>query len=140
MANVNEVILIGRLTRDVETKNTNGGMAIANIGFVVNNSKKNPSTGQYEDVPVFIDCTAFGKKAEVAAKYLSKGSQTYIRGHLTLDQWSDKTTGEKRSKLKVIIDEIQLLGSKQAEREQPAQYQPPNDLPPAGPGDENIPF
>lgn len=144
MANLNKTQLIGRLTRDPETRMMASGLKIANVGFVVNNRKKNASSGQWEEEPVFVDCTAFGKTAELVEQYLRKGSQAYIEGHLKLDQWEDKNGGGKRSKLSVIIDNVQFLDSRQqqkgrSEPQQQSQYQPADDLPP-GPGDENIPF
>lgn len=107
MANVNQVLLVGRLTRDVETRSLNSGETLANIGFCVNNRKKQGD--EWVDDPVFVDVTAWGRTAENAAKYLSKGSQAYISGRLVLDQWNDKNTGEKRSKLKIVAEDIQYL-------------------------------
>ena len=108
MANANKVILIGRLTRDVELKHTPGGMQIGDIGFVVNNRKK-AQDGTYQESPVFIEVKAFGRTAELAAEYLSKGRMAYIEGRLEFDQWEDKNTGQKRSKLYVVADNIQFL-------------------------------
>src|SRR5205823_13824552 len=84
------------------------------FGFAVNNRKKNAQTGQWEDEPVFLDCEAFnrgefGKTADLIEQYLHKGYQAYIEGHLKLDQWNDKTTGDKRSKLKIVVDNVQFL-------------------------------
>ena len=104
MANLNKVMLIGRLTRDPETRAFSNGGRVAKFGFAVNNRKKNTQTGEWEDDPVFLDCEAFnrgetGKTADLVEKYLHKGSQAYIEGHLQLDKWDDKTTGEKRQKI-----------------------------------------
>jgi len=116
MANLNKVMLIGRLTRDVETRAFGNGGKVASFGFAVNNRKKNQQSGQWEDVPVYIDCDVFnrgefGKKADLAEQYLAKGRQVYLEGHLVFDQWDDKTTGQKRSKLKLVVDEMQFLDS-----------------------------
>jgi single-strand DNA-binding protein len=101
MANLNRVMLIGRLTRDVEVRTFANGGKVASFGFAVNNRKKGPS-GQWEDVPVFVDCEAFnrgefGKTADLCEQYLKKGSQAYLEGHLQLDEWQGRD-GQKRSK------------------------------------------
>jgi single-strand DNA-binding protein len=122
MANLNKVILIGRLTRDVEARSFNNGGKVVKFGFAVNNRKKNQQTGQWDDEPVYLDCEAFnrgeqGKLADTIEKYCRKGSQICIEGHLALDQWNDKTSGEKRSKLKIVVDAMQLLDGRQQEGE-----------------------
>lgn len=114
MANLNKVMLIGRLTRDPEMRSFANGGRVASFGFAVNNFKKNPQTGERTEEPVFLDCEAFNrgdfvKLADLVERYLKKGSQAYLEGHLRLDQWDDKATGQKRQKLKVVIDAIQLL-------------------------------
>ena len=112
MANLNKVMLIGNLTRDVETKFTPGGLAIAELGMAINRKSKNPQTGELKDETTFVDVTLFGRQAEIAKEYLSKGKPVYIEGRLTLDTWDDKQTGQKRSKLKVTGETLQLLGSR----------------------------
>lgn len=114
MANLNKVILIGRLTRDPETRTfTNGGM-VSKFGFAVTNRRKNTQTGQWEDEPMFIDVEVFnrgetGKLADLVRDRCKKGSQIMLEGKLHLDQWDDKQTGQKRSKHKLVADNIQLL-------------------------------
>ena len=113
MANLNKVMLIGRLTRDPEVRVFSNGGKVAKFGFAVNNRKKNQSTGQWEDEPVFIDCDVFnrgefGKKADLAEQYLAKGRQVFIEGHLQLDNWTAQD-GQKRSKLKVVVDNFEFL-------------------------------
>jgi len=120
VANVNKVILVGRLTRDPETRSFSTGGKVAKFGFAVNNRKKNSQTGQWEEVPVYVECEAFnrgdyGKLADTVEQYLRKGAQTYIEGHLHLDQWDDKQTGQKRSMLKVVVDVLQFLDSRPAD-------------------------
>jgi single-strand DNA-binding protein len=117
MANFNRVILIGNLTRDPECRTFSNGGKVAKFGFAVNNRKKNSQSGQWEDEPMFIDCEAFnrgefGKLADTIETYCKKGSQICIEGRLHLDQWDDKTTGQKRSKHKVVVESMQLLGSR----------------------------
>src|SRR5205823_12315067 len=113
MANLNKVMLIGRLTRDPEGRSFPDGGKILNFGFAVNNRKKNVQSGEWEDEPVFIDCEARNrgesKLADRIEQTLHKGQQIFIEGHLKLDQWNDKTSGEKRSKLKVVVENFQYL-------------------------------
>jgi len=114
MANFNKEILIGRLTRDPETRTFSNGGKVAKFGFAVSNRKKNSQTGQWEDEPMFIDCEAFnrgesGTLANTIETYCKKGSLICIEGKLHLDQWDDKTTGQKRSKHKIVVDSMQLL-------------------------------
>jgi single-strand DNA-binding protein len=118
MASFNKVILIGNLTRDPETRTFANGGKVAKFGFAVNNRRKNAQTGQWEEEPMFIDCEAFnrgefGTLANIIEQYCRKGSQICIEGRLHLDQWDDKTTGQKRSKHKIVVDSMQLLGSRQ---------------------------
>jgi single-strand DNA-binding protein len=116
MANLNKVLLIGRLTRDPEVRTFPTGGKVARFGFAVNNRAKNRDTGQWEDVPVWLDCEVFnrgefGKKADLAQQYLKKGRQIFIEGHLRLDSWSGQD-GQKRSKLVIVVDDFQFLESK----------------------------
>lgn len=120
MANVNKVTLIGRLTRDPEVHAFDNGGKVANIGFAVNNRRKNPQTGQWEDVPVWVELKAFNrdsgrKLADLAEQHLRKGHQVYIEGRLSLDEWVGKEDGKKRSKTWVNVDEIQFLEKKEGE-------------------------
>lgn len=127
MANLNKVQLIGRLTRDPEARTFANGGKVVSMGFAVNNRRKNQQTGQWEDEPVFLDCKAFnrgehGKLADLVEQHLRKGSQAYLEGHLQLEQWTDKTTGDKRSKLVVVVDQVQFLGppkEREERREEP---------------------
>ncbi len=112
MANLNKVMLIGRLTRDPEVRTFSNGGKVAKFGFAVNNRKKNPQTGQWEDDPVFLDVEAFnrgdfGKNADLVEQYLAKGRQVFIEGHLKLDQW--EKDGQKRSRLVIVLDNMQFL-------------------------------
>src|SRR5437667_7770157 len=115
MADVNKVILIGRLTRDPEMRTFGNGGKVAAFGFAVGSRRKNPQTGQWEDGDtMFIDCEAFnrgetGHLADTVERFLRKGSQAYLEGRLRLDQWDDKTTGQKRSKHKLTVDVMQML-------------------------------
>jgi single-strand DNA-binding protein len=118
MANLNKVMLIGRLTRDPECRSFANGGKVAKISFAVNNRKKDPTSGQWVEDPVYIDIDAFNREtrklADLVEQYLRKGSQVYIEGNLVLDQWVDKD-GQKRSKLKVNLQELQFLDGKPPE-------------------------
>jgi single-strand DNA-binding protein len=114
MANLNKVMFIGRLTRDVETRAFGNGGMVSKFGFAVNNSKRNAQTGQWEDVPMYIDCEVYnrgdtGKLADLVRDRCRKGTQVYIEGKLHLDQWADKTTGQNRQKHKLVVDVVQFL-------------------------------
>lgn len=114
MANLNKVMLIGRLTRDPEIRTFSSGGKVAAFGFAVNNKKKNPQTGQWEDEPVFLDIEAFNRQtgrqlADLVEQFFKKGAQFYLEGHLRLDQWQDKNDGSKRSKLKIVLDDFQFF-------------------------------
>jgi single-strand DNA-binding protein len=112
MANLNKVMLIGNLTRDPEIKYTPKGTAIADIGLAVNRNYTTESGEKREEV-TFIDVTLWGRVAEIVGEYCKKGRPLFVEGRLQLDTWDDKQTGQKRSKLKVVGDQIQLLGSRE---------------------------
>lgn len=108
MANLNKVMLIGNLTRDPELRYTPKGTAVADIGMAINRVWSNES-GQKQEETTFVDVTLWGRQAELAEKYLGKGRGVYIEGRLQLDTWDDKETGKKRSKLKVVGENLQFL-------------------------------
>lgn len=110
MSSYNKVILMGNLTRKPELRFTPGGMAICKIGLAVNRRFKDQS-GNWKEEPTFVDVTIFGKRGEAFAKYHDKGKPAFIEGELRLDQWEDKQSGEKRSKLHVVGNEWQFVGS-----------------------------
>jgi single-strand DNA-binding protein len=110
MANFNKVILMGNLTRDIELRHTANNMAIGKFGLAVNRKWKS-AEGEMREEATFVDCDAFGRTAEIMSQYLSKGRPVFIEGHLRLDQWEDKD-GQKRSKLKVVVDSFQFVDSK----------------------------
>ena len=110
MANLNKVFLIGNLTRDVETRYTQGGTAIAKVGLAVNR-KYTAQNGELKEETCFVDLTAFGKQAETLAKYVGKGSPLFVEGRLQYSTWEDKDGGGKRSKLDVVIEGFQFLGA-----------------------------
>jgi single-strand DNA-binding protein len=111
MAYLNKVFLIGNLTRDPELRMTPKGTAICQFGIAVNRQFKDES-GATRDETTFVDIEAWGKQGELVAKYLNKGSLAMVEGRLKFDQWEDKTSGQKRSKLKVVLDNVQFLSSR----------------------------
>ena len=109
MGSYNRVILMGNVTRDIEVKYLQSGMAVTEIGLAVNDRRKNQQ-GEWVEEVTFVDITLWGRTAEIASEYLSKGSPTFIEGRLKLDSWEQD--GQKRHKLKVIGERLQLIGTK----------------------------
>jgi len=151
MASFNRVILLGNLTRDPDVRYLPSGMAVSDIGLAVNDRRKN-ANGEWVEETTFVDVTLWGRTAEVASEYLSKGSPVLIEGRLKLDTW-ETSDGQKRSKLKVICDRMQMVGSRGAASEgstargtaqrttdyNRAPQEPEDSPPPESPGDD-IPF
>ncbi len=107
---INRVIISGNLTRDPELRQTQSGMPVLGLGVAVNDRRKNQTTGEWEDYPNFIDCTMFGTRAEALSRYLSKGTKVAIEGKLRWSQW--ERDGQKRSKIEVIVDELEFMSSR----------------------------
>lgn len=112
MASFNKVILVGNLTRDPQVRYTTGGTAVAEIGMAVSRQWFDKQTNQRKEETTFVDVTLWGRQAEVAGEYLAKGRPVLIEGRLQLDSWDDKETGQKRSKLKVVGENMTMLGSR----------------------------
>lgn len=104
---INRVCVTGNLTRDPELRATQSGSQVLSFGIAVNDRRKNPSTGEWEDYPNFVDCTMFGTRSEKIANYIAKGSKVAIDGKLRYSRW--EKDGERRSKLEVIVDEIEFM-------------------------------
>jgi len=111
MASFNRVILMGNLTRDVDLRYTPNSLPVCDIGLAVNDRRKSAS-GEWVDETTFVDVTLFGRTAEIAGEYLRKGSPVLIEGRLKLDQW-ETNDGQKRSKLKVVCENLRMVGGKQ---------------------------
>ena len=111
MANLNRVLLIGNLTRDPEIRYTPKGTAVAEIGIAVNRVFSGEDGEKREEV-TFVDVTLWSRLAEIAEQYLKKGRSVFIEGRLQLDSWDDKQTGQKRSRLRVVGENLQMLGSR----------------------------
>jgi single-strand DNA-binding protein len=112
MANLNRVLLIGNLTRDPEVRYTPKGTAVVEIGLAVNRIYSGED-GEKKEETTFVDVTLWARQAEIAGQYLKKGRPVFIEGRLQLDTWDDKQTGQKRSRLRVVGENLQLLGSRQ---------------------------
>jgi len=152
MANFNKVILAGNLTRDPEVRYTPKGTAIAKLGLAINRTWKNEA-GETKEEVTFVDVDAFGRTAEVISQYLKKGRPILIEGRLRYETWDDKQTGQKRSKLGVVLDSFQFLdsgrgdgaggGSRSSAPSAPPSAAPSPDAPePEGPAPEedDVPF
>ena len=111
MANLNRVFLIGNLTRDPQIRYTPKGTAVADIGLAVNRVLKTEEGERREEV-TYVDVVLWARLAEIADQYLKKGRPVFIEGRLQLDSWDDKQTGQKRSRLRVVAENMQLLGSR----------------------------
>lgn len=111
MADLNKVMLIGRLTRDPQLRYTPANQAVCDFGLATGR-KYRTASGEEREESTFIDCTVWAKGAEIFNQYMRKGKQVFIEGRLKLDQWDDKQTGQKRSKLTVVVDNFQFLGGR----------------------------
>jgi single-strand DNA-binding protein len=116
MASFNRVLLMGNCTRDPEVRYTPKGTAVAELGLAVNRVYTADNGEKREEV-TFVDVTLWGRQAEIAGEYLKKGRPVFIEGRLQMDTWDDKQTGQKRSKLKIVGEMMQLLGSRPGDSE-----------------------
>ncbi|MCL2529869.1 MAG: single-stranded DNA-binding protein [Coriobacteriia bacterium] len=123
---INKVFITGNLTRDPELRSIPSGTSVLSFGVAVNDRRKNPSTGEWGDYPNYIDCTVFGARADALNKHLSKGSRVAIDGKLRWSQW--EKDGQKRSKLEVIVDELEFLSQRSSGA--PAPFQNDSPAPP----------
>jgi single-strand DNA-binding protein len=153
MASFNKVILLGNLTRDPEVRYTPKGTAVTEIGMAVNRVYS-AENGEKREETTFVDVTLWGRTAEIAGEYLKKGRPVLIEGRLQLDTWDDKQSGQKRSKLKVIGEGLQLIGSRPggssgsggggdeegAGAPRSNKSAPPPKAASPGPDDDEIPF
>jgi single-strand DNA-binding protein len=114
MAYLNKVMLIGNLTREPELRTTPKGTAVCQFALAVNRKYREENGAEREEV-AFVDLEAWGNQATLIAKYLTKGSPVFVEGRLKLDQWEDTQSGQKRSRLKVVLENVQFLGRKPEE-------------------------
>jgi single-strand DNA-binding protein len=151
MASFNKVILLGNLTRDPEVRYTPKGTAVTDLGLAVNRTYTADNGEKREEV-TFVDVTFWGRTAEVAGEYLKKGRPVFVEGRLQLDSWDDKQSGQKRTKLKVIGENMQMLGAPRgaggggggdeegSSATRPTRSAPPPKAAPSAPDDDEIPF
>jgi single-strand DNA-binding protein len=154
MASFNKVILLGNLTRDPEVRYTPKGTAVTELGMAVNRVYT-AENGEKREETTFVDVTLWGRTAEIAGEYLKKGRPVFIEGRLQLDTWDDKTSGQKRSKLKVVGEGLQLIGSRPggggggggggdeeggSSAPRSTRSAPPPKAAPSAPDDDEIPF
>ena len=150
MPNLNKVMLIGNVTRDPEVKYTPKGTAVAEVGLAISRTFT-PEGGEKREETTFVDITFWGRQAEIVGEYAKKGKPIFVEGRLQLDSWEDKTSGQKRNKLRVVGEGLQLLGSRPGggggsdeESGPPAQkFSKPAEKPAApasAPDDDDIPF
>jgi single-strand DNA-binding protein len=153
MASFNKVILLGNLTRDPEVRYTPKGTAVTDLGLAVNRTYTADNGEKREEV-TFVDVTFWGRTAEVAGEYLKKGRPVFVEGRLQLDSWDDKTSGQKRTKLKVIGENMQMLGAPRggggggggdeeggsSAPRSSSRPAPPPKAAPSAPDDDEIPF
>jgi len=125
---INRVNISGNLTRDPEMRATQGGTQILTFGVAVNDRRRNPQTGEWEDYPNFIDCVVFGNRAEPLSRFLTKGMKVAVEGKLRWSQW--ERDGQKRSKIEVIVDEVEFLSSRQGQGQGQGGYQPQSSYQP----------
>lgn len=131
MPNLNRVLLMGNLTRDPEIKYTPNGTAVCELGLAINRHYTT-GDGEKREETTFVDVELWGRQAEIADEFLQKGRPVFIEGRLKLDQWDDKDTGQRRSKMRVVGEMLQLLGAPQGEsQERPAARQERRSEPPA---------
>ena len=147
----NKVILLGNLTRDPEVRTLPSGASVARLSLAINRTWADKDGNRKEDV-TYVDVDAFGRQAEVIGKHFAKGKPIHVEGRLKLDQWTDKTTGEKKSRLGVVLEGFSFCGdndrqggensergTRNAERAQSRREAPPPNSS-AAPGDDDVPF
>jgi single-strand DNA-binding protein len=143
MANLNKVLLLGNVTRDPEIRYTPKGSAVCDLGVAVNRAYTTDSGEKREEV-TFVDVTLWGRTAEVASEYLKKGRPVFVEGRLQMDTWDDKQTGQKRTRLRVVAENMQLLGGRSQGGADPGESRQPSAPPKKSatpdPDDDEIPF
>lgn len=121
---INKATITGNITRDPELRQTQGGTSVLTIGVAVNDRRKNQQTGEWEDYPNYIDCTIFGNRATGVAPHLEKGMKVAIEGKLNQSRWQAED-GTNRSKIEIIVDEIEFMSRQQGQTaSKPVQQQP----------------
>ena len=125
---INRVTITGNLTRDPELQATQGGTRVLRMGVAVNDRWRNPQTDQWEDRPNYIDCVMFGNRAQSISRFLTKGTKVAVEGRLRWSQWVDRDTQKNRSKVEVVVDDIEFMSPR---REAPGGGAPGTPAPQA---------
>lgn len=128
---VNSVTISGNLTRDSELRATGGGTSVLRFGVAVNDRRKNRD-GEWEDHANFVDCVMFGRRAESLERYLTKGAKVAVSGRLSYSSWEDRDTGQRRSRLEVVVDELEFMSGRRGEKRPERRREPY--------ADDDIPF
>ena len=136
---INRVTITGNLTRDIDLRQTQSGYSVGAISVAVNDRKKNSQTDEWEDKANFVECTLFGKRAEGLAPYLNKGQKVAIDGKLDYSTWETKDR-QKRSMLKVIVSDLELLGGARQQKQSQEQQQEQMQIETDEVADDDIPF
>lgn len=136
---INRVNISGNLTRDPELRETAGGSAVLGFGVAVNDRRKNPRTGEWEDVPNYVDCAMFGNRARAMGRILRKGTKVAIEGKLRYSSWETRE-GQRRSKLEVIVDEVEIMTKRDDAGDRYDDAPEPEPQPAAAAYDDDLPF
>lgn len=144
MGNLNQVTLIGRVTQEIELRYTARGTAVTSLNLAINRTRKSDN-GERQEETAFVEVVLWSKSAELAGQYLSKGREVCICGRLETQEWTDKQTGQKRSKLRVVGENMQFIGGGGDKQSHPGHASNPgsSQMPPSEPvddEDEPIPF
>ena len=122
MANLNKVMIIGNLTADPEQKTTPRGTAVTELRLAVNRISNGQNDGERREETTFLDVTCWGRTAEIAGQYLAKGRPVFIEGRLQQDTWEDKQTGQRRSRIRIVAENLQLLGGREGGQQGGGNY------------------
>ena len=139
---INRVCISGNLTRDPELRQLPSGTSVLQMRMAVNDRRKNSQTGEWEDAPNYVDVLMWGQRGESLSRFLSKGSKIMVDGKLRWSEWADKNTGDKRSKLEVVADDIEFASSRGESGGGGGSYSAPatDSAPVEVPMDDDIPF
>ena len=139
---INRVCISGNLTRDPELRSLPSGMAVLQMRMAVNDRRKNQQTGEWEDSPNYFDVVVWGARGEALSRFLSKGSKIFVEGKLRWHEWEDKTTGDKRSKVEVVADDVEFASSRAEGGQDRGSYSAPSASAPAATPviEDDIPF
>lgn len=146
---INKTMLAGNITRDAELKALTGKPSVLNFSIAVNSGHKNAQTGEFEERVDFFDCVMFGTRAEGIAPYMTKGTKLAIAGRLRQDRWTDKETGQNRSRVNILVDDVEFMSSRNKndmDTQQPVSQQqavvpqPANMVPASAYASEDLPF